>query len=84
MVIFWAILAALYLSLAIVTYVLSRPVLKKLALLKETDALVSYDKQGKEVGLESTLYRAFKAIIITDTIGFVLAAFAAGISTCLS
>ena len=80
MVIFWVILATLYLTLAIVTSVLGRPVLKNLALLSENDTSVSLNEQGKEVGLESTLHRAYKAIIIIDTIGFGLAAIAAIIS----
>ena len=79
--IFWWILAALYLALAIITWCSSKPVLEKLALLGESDALVSTDTKGVEVGFESTVHKAFRSIIITDIVGFFIAAFAAAIST---
>jgi hypothetical protein len=80
--IFWSIVAALYLTLAIVTWVKSKPIKKALyALTQPGDSLTSYsDKLKKEVGLESTLRSAYNAIIITESIGFVLAAIAAVIS----
>ncbi len=78
---FWSVLALFYLGLAIVTLVMGRPVLKGLSVLGEDgDTLVSYSPGTGKVGLESLLHRAFKAIIITDIIGFILAAIAAGIS----
>jgi hypothetical protein len=79
---FWIVIAVFYLALAITTWINSRPIKEALAALKTPgDSLVSYsDKMKKEVGLESTLYAAYKTIIITDIIGFVLAAGAAGIS----
>jgi hypothetical protein len=78
---FWVVLAFLYLALAVGTWLISRPIEKAFALLKEPgDTLVSLDKSGKEVGLESTLHKAYKTIIITDIVGFVLAAIAAVIS----
>ena len=81
---FWIILAGLYLILAIVTFLSGRAILKNFALLKQTDALISINERGEEVGLESTLHRAYKAILMTDTIGFVFAALAAIISACVS
>jgi hypothetical protein len=80
--VFWSLIAALYLALAIITWVSSRSVIKALAaLMTPGDSLKSYShKLKKEVGLESTLYAAYKTIIITEIIGFVLAAIAAVIS----
>lgn len=75
---FWSVIALFYLALAIVTYVMGRRVLKCIRVLGgDGDTLVSWSKETGEVGLESTLHRAFKAIIITDIIGFTLAAAAA-------
>jgi hypothetical protein len=81
-VIFWLVLAALYLALAIVTWVKSKSVKKALhALTQPMDSLTSYSDELKgEVGLESTLHAAYKAIIGTEIAGFVLAAIAAVIS----
>jgi hypothetical protein len=83
---FWAVLAVLYLALAIVTWVLSRPVLDQLARLRKLGDIIvinppleKRDEAGK-LEIEKTLHRAFKGIIITDTVGFVLAAIAAFIS----
>ncbi len=82
MTIFWLVIAIFYATLAIVTYVMGKPVIEALVALKTPgDSLVSYSaKLGKEVGLESTLHAAYKATIITDIIGFMLAAIAAIIS----
>jgi hypothetical protein len=80
--IFWSILAALYLTLAIVTWIKSKSVKKALyALTQPGDSLVSHSNElKKDVGLESTLYAAYKAIIGTEIAGFVLAAIAAIVS----
>ena len=80
--IFCSVLALFYLSLAIITGIMGKPVLNKLSALKAPgDSLVSIiEKTGEEVGLESTLHKAFKAIIITDIVGFILAAIAALLS----
>jgi hypothetical protein len=51
---------------------------------KPGDSLVSLNEQGKEVGLESTVHTAFKAIIITDIVGFVIGAIAAIIVAVIS
>jgi hypothetical protein len=81
MSIFWIVIAVFYLSLAIVTYVTGKPVLRSLTLLSDPgDSIVSYLPGKGEVGLESTVLRAFKAIVITDMAGFILAAMAAAIS----
>ncbi|MCJ7426243.1 MAG: hypothetical protein MUO17_03805 [Dehalococcoidales bacterium] len=81
-VVFWALIAAFYLVLAIMTWVKGRSVIKALYALKSPrDSLTSYSEElKKEVGLESTLYAAYKAMIITEIAGFVLAAIAAVIS----
>jgi len=80
---YWWVLAIFYFVLAIVTWVTSRPILSSFsALMLLGDSLVSYDKkQKKEVGLESTLRRAYKSLIITDVVGFVLASIAAIVSS---
>ena len=76
--IFWSVLSGFYLVLAIVTCISGRHILRKTAKLKEPrDVITSRDG---EVGLESTFHSALKAIIITDILGFLLAAIAAIIS----
>jgi len=66
-----------YLALAVVVYKTSRPILRALSImLKEGDTII----WGEEVGLESVLNKAFKAIYITDVVGFILASVAAVIS----
>ena len=76
--IFWIVLAVFYLSLAISTYIRSRPIqsdLRKLA--KEgPDNMISL-KDGVSISLNDNIYLAFKNIIITDIIGFILASIAA-------
>ena len=69
-------------SFPIITGIMGKSAVNKLSLLKQpSNSLVSVnDKTGEEVGLESTLYKAFKAIIITDIFGFILAAAAALLS----
>ena len=81
-IVFWVILAAFYLALAIVTWVKGRLVIKALyALMQPGDSGTSYSEELKrEVGLESTLHAAYKTIIITEIAGFVLAAIAAIVS----
>jgi len=84
MSVFWIAIAVLYLALAVVTYVVGKPVLKGLAALtKDGNSLVSYLPGKGEIGLESLLHRAFKAIVITDVVGFIVAAIAAAISPIL-
>ena len=77
MTIFWSVLALLYLSLAVVTQRMSKPIKEKLKLLSQEDALTSDSPKYGEVGLESTLYKAYRSILITDVVGLILAATAA-------
>ncbi len=75
---FWFVLALFYLSLAIVTFVTSRPIKSNLAqLAQEGPDLWVTTVEGKDVSLNENLYRAYKSIIITDIIGFLLAVAAA-------
>ena len=81
MCIFWSVLALFYLGLAIATFVSSRPIQKDFAsLAEEGPDLYLTLKNSKEVSLNRNLHRAYKAIIITDVIGFILAAAASIIS----
>jgi len=76
--IFWAVLAFVYLLLAIVSWLSSKTIYSRLSLLSKEDALTSIDKKtGEEVGLESTVTKAIKAIFITNICGFILASAAA-------
>ena len=78
---FWFILALFYLALAIVTFVGSRPIKYMFAqLAKEGADSVLETAEGEEISLNDNIYRAYKSIIITDIIGFVLAAVAAVVS----
>jgi len=80
MLYFWVVLGLFYLVLSLVVWKEGRPILKDLLLLKGFDALRSIDENGREVGLESTLYKAYRGILITDIVGFALAAIAAVIA----
>ena len=81
MQVFWLVLALFYLVLAIVTYLSSKTIKKNLEILAQEGPDSSLEtKEGKEISLNENLYRAYKAIIITDTIGFVLAAAATAIT----
>lgn len=82
MQLFWSVLALFYLLLTIVTFISSRPIKKNLAELAQEGPDSSLETiEGKEISLNETLYRAYKNIIITDMIGFALAAAAAIIET---
>ena len=86
MSLFWSVIALFYLVLAIVTYLMGKPVLKVLGgVSKAGDTIFYTDEEEKEevVGLETLLHRAFKVIVITDVSGFILAAAAAIISAFL-
>ena len=80
MILFWLVLALFYLALAIVLVVKSRPIKKNLAELAQEgpDSFLETAK-GKEISLNQTLFSAYKSIIITDVVGFVLAALAASL-----
>lgn len=84
MSIFWIVIAVFYLVLAIVTYMIGRPVLKVLGSAAElgvgsTTTWKVKEGEWETVELESLLHRAFKAIVITDVAGFIVAAMAAAI-----
>jgi hypothetical protein len=79
---FWLVLALFYLALTIVTFIMSRPIRKKLeALVQEGPDSSLQTTEGKEISLNQTLFSAYKSIIITDMIGFFLAALAAIVET---
>jgi hypothetical protein len=78
---FWIVLALFYLILALITYISSRPIKYMFSKLAEEGAdSVLEIREGEEISLNSTIYKAYKSIIITDIIGFILATVAAGIS----
>ena len=77
---FWSVLAGLCLTLAIVTLILSGSVLRQLTTLKGSFMTERDPKNKKYYTLDSALHRAFKGIIIVDSVGFSLAAIAAVIS----
>lgn len=83
--IFWGVIALFYLVLAIVTYITGKPVLDALAdAAKQGDTRVWVSEKRKQlIGQESLWHRAFKAIFITDVVGFILAAIAATIPALL-
>lgn len=85
MFVFWIILSLFYLILAIFTFISSRPIKNNLALLSKEgpDSYVTDNKKGKDVSLNENLYRAYRNIIITDIVGFILAASASVISIIL-
>jgi hypothetical protein len=76
--IFWSVLALVYLILAIVTGRALYKLTQDLSELNERSPTgFILRKSGKAVGIESTLYNALKAILITEIIGFLLATAAA-------
>ena len=81
---FWFVLALFYLSLAIVTFVRSRPIKSNLAQLAQEGPDSSLTTvEGKDISLNENLYRAYNSIIVIDIIGFILAAVAAIITILL-
>jgi len=77
MTIFWLVIAIFYATLAIVTFITSKPLMKALKVMNKHEDSIIWEE---EIGLESLLNKAFRAIFITDMIGFALAAIAAIIS----
>ncbi len=82
-IIFWSALAFGYFILALVT---GRALYKIKQDLNKLDKISpsGFIKNGKTIGVESTLYNAIKAILITDIIAFVLAAVAAIVSSIIT
>ena len=79
---FWLVLALFYLALAVVTFIKSRPIKRDLAgLAQEGPDSFLQTTGGKEISLNKTLSSAYKSIIITDMMGFFLAAIAAIVET---
>ncbi len=78
---FWVVLAIFYLVLALVTFLSSKPIKYMFAqLAKEGADSVLVTEEGNEISLNNNIYKAYKSIIITDIIGFILAAIAATLS----
>lgn len=78
--IFWSLLAIMYFVLSVITFLARKSLIKDLSTLDDMSPTGVYNAQGKVVAVESRLYNALKAILITDIIGFFLAAIAAIIS----
>jgi len=82
--IFWSILAAFYLALSLVTIVVCRPIFKRFKEITETPMGNFLETEsGRTIWIEGLFIRAFKAIIITDIIGFFVSAAAAVVSAIL-
>ncbi|MFC1950172.1 hypothetical protein ACFLWD_00715 [Chloroflexota bacterium] len=78
---FWSVLAGFYLVLAIVSIIVSRPIFRDFKeIVKHGGGSGLQTKNGKLIWFEGLFIRAFKAIIITDIVGFFLATAAAVIS----
>lgn len=82
-IVFWSVLAFVYLSLAVVTGIALYNLKQKLCGLDTVEPAGIFDKKGEVVPVSGTLYRALKAILITDVIGF-LAAMGAAIVAALT
>jgi hypothetical protein len=78
--IFWSVIALFYFALAIFTGIALYKLKQGLSKLDDISPSGIFNKKGEVVAVESTLYKALKAILITDIIGFILATFAAIIS----
>jgi hypothetical protein len=76
-VIFWSAIAFFYFVLAIVTGIKLLRVKQKLSNLDDMSPSGIYSKKGEVVAVESELYNAIKAILVTGIIGFLLATAAA-------
>lgn len=81
LVIFWSVIALFYFVLAIVTNIALCKLKQDLSKLDDmSPSGIIINKSGKVVLVESTLYKALKAILITDILGFLAAAAAAIVS----
>lgn len=78
---FWIILATLFLSLAVCTYLTSRPIAKNLKILRDEHPDFRHLGGGPPLPIYVYVYDAFRATYITNIIGFILAAIAATISS---
>lgn len=76
-IIFWSVIAFFYLTLAIVTGKARCDLKQKLSNLDKISPSGIYNNKGNVVAVEETLYKALKAIYITDIIAFLLATAAA-------
>ena len=74
---FWSAIALLWLALAIVTTIGLVRIRQSLSDLDNRSLSGVFNKKGKVIGIESTLYNAIKAILTTEILGFFVAAVAA-------
>lgn len=75
--IFWSILALFYFVLAVVTGISLRSLKQDLSKLEDISPSGISNAKGRIVQIEFKLYKALIAILITDIVGFLLAAGAA-------
>ena len=75
--IFWSVIALFYFALSIVTLIALRKLKRDFSRLDDISPSGIFNDKGKVVAVETTLYKALKAILITDILGFLVAAAAA-------
>jgi hypothetical protein len=84
LVIFWSTLAFAYFALSVVTFVALYKLKQDLSRLDEMSPSGISNKKGNIIPVESTLYKALKAILITDIVGFSAATAAAIVSAIIT
>ena len=80
LIIFWSVIALFYFALTIVTGIALCKLKQDLSKLDDISPSGIINKRGEVVPVESTLYKALKAILITDILGFLAATAAAIVS----
>jgi hypothetical protein len=80
LIIFWSVIALFYFTLTIVTGIALCNLKRDLSKLDHMSPSGIINNRGKAIPVESTLYKALKAILITDILGFLAATAAAIVS----
>jgi len=83
LIVFWSVIAFFYFALTVVTGISLYKLKQDLSKLDEISPSGILNKNGKVVAVESSLYKALKAILVTDILGF-LAATAAAVTSIIS
>jgi hypothetical protein len=82
--VFWSVIALFYFVLAVVTGIALCRLRQDLNKLDKRSPSGIFNKNGKVVAVESTLYNSIKAILLTDVVGFILATIAAVVSSIIT
>jgi hypothetical protein len=83
-IVFWSVIALVYFVLAVVTGIALYKLRQDLSELDKMSPSGIFNKNGRVVAVESTLYNSIKAILFADVVGFILATIAAIVSSVIT